>query len=101
MDLRITDALRLLQDEDLIWSDDFEAIRKPLAALLRVIEQLPTHQLDDAVEQLLDGLLAEPMGYTPDLDAVATDTLRQVQLYDALVSTDRTANAIKRLFKLL
>lgn len=59
----IRQAIALLEDNTLLWSDDFETIRKPLAALLRKIEQSPTHQFDDELDDLMFALDGS---YIPD-----------------------------------
>lgn len=54
------EAMRLLTDDGLDWSADFEAIRKPLAALLERLEQSPSHQFDHEVDAIVFALIASP-----------------------------------------
>lgn len=61
LDSQIREAIAILQDEHLVWSEDMELIRGPLAALIAKIHTLPTHQLDDEMDELVLILLgAEP-----------------------------------------
>jgi hypothetical protein len=55
--MRTAELLRVLKDKDLVWSSDFESIRKPLVKLLEVIEQTGSHQFDEQVDELVAGLL--------------------------------------------
>lgn len=55
--MRIQELLKLLRDDELVWSADFESIRKPLEKLLTHIEQVDSHQFDDDVDQIAKGLL--------------------------------------------
>jgi hypothetical protein len=55
--MRIQELLKLLRDEELVWSADFESIRKPLLKLLTHIEQVDSHQFDDDVDEIASGLL--------------------------------------------
>jgi hypothetical protein len=55
--MRLQELLRILRDEELVWSSDFESIRKPLLKLLMHIEQVDSHQFDDDVDELASKLL--------------------------------------------
>jgi hypothetical protein len=55
--MRLEELLRILKDEHLVWSADFESIRKPLVKLLTHIEQVDSHQFDDDVDEIAKGLL--------------------------------------------
>lgn len=55
--MRLAELLRLLKDDQLVWSLDFESIRKPLIKLLTHIEQVDSHQFDDDVDEIAKGLL--------------------------------------------
>ena len=55
--MRLQELLRILRDEELVWSSDFESIRKPLLKLLMHIEQVKSHQFDDDVDEIARGLL--------------------------------------------
>jgi hypothetical protein len=56
MSENLAQALRLLKDDTLVWSADFEAVRRPLADLLTLLEQSPSHQFDEPLEGILRGL---------------------------------------------
>lgn len=56
--LDLKQAAGLLEDENLIWSDDLEAIRRPLAKLLHHLAPLGDHAPESAVE-LAQTLIAE------------------------------------------
>jgi hypothetical protein len=55
--MRSSELIKVLKDDKLVWSSDFESIRKPLARLLEVIEQTGSHQFDEQVDELVSGLL--------------------------------------------
>jgi ribulose 1,5-bisphosphate carboxylase large subunit-like protein len=55
--VRNGELIKVLKDDELVWSSDFESIRKPLAKLLEVIEQTGSHQFDEQVDALVAGLL--------------------------------------------
>jgi hypothetical protein len=49
--------LRVIKDEELVWSTDFESIRKPLVKLLETIEQTGSHQFDEQLDEMASALL--------------------------------------------
>jgi hypothetical protein len=55
--MKYAELLRVLRDEDLVWSSDFESIRRPLVKLLETIEQTGSHQFDDQIDAIASGLL--------------------------------------------
>jgi hypothetical protein len=55
--MKYAELLRVLKDEDLVWSSDFESIRRPLVKLLETIEQTGSHQFDDQIDAIASGLL--------------------------------------------
>lgn len=55
--MRAEELLKILRDEELVWSLDFESIRKPLVKLLIHIEQVDSHQFDDDVDDIARNLL--------------------------------------------
>ena len=59
------DTVQLLRG-DLVWSNDFEAVRKPLANLLESIGESLTaaeiSKIDFALNQVLNALWKEPNG---------------------------------------
>lgn len=50
-------ASGLLRDDNLIWSEDFEAIRKPLAALIDL--EAATYRFNPFLVQICQQLIAE------------------------------------------
>jgi len=68
---RLREAVALLRDTQLEWSDDFEAVRAPLADLLVQVSELPTHQLDDAVDAVVSSVLDD------DFERVELDALEK------------------------
>lgn len=71
LDAQIREAVALLRDDGLVWSPDFETIRLALADLLDAIGRLPTHQLDDQLDELMSRLLR----VEPDLKDEEVDAL--------------------------
>jgi hypothetical protein len=55
--MKYAELLKVLRDEDLVWSSDFESIRRPLVKLLETIEQTGSHQFDDQIDAIASGLL--------------------------------------------
>jgi hypothetical protein len=55
--MKYAELLRVLRDEDLVWSSDFESIRRPLVKLLETIEQTGSHQFDEQIDAIASGLL--------------------------------------------
>jgi hypothetical protein len=55
--MRNAELLRVLKDDELVWSSDFESIRKPLVKLLELIDQTGSHQFDEQIDELVAGLL--------------------------------------------
>jgi len=60
------DTVQLLRG-DLVWSTDFEAVRKPLANLLESVGENLTaveiEKIDSALNQVLNALWKEPNGF--------------------------------------
>lgn len=60
------DTVQLLRG-DLVWSADFEAVRKPLANLLESVGENLTaveiEKIDSALNQVLNALWKEPNGF--------------------------------------
>ena len=101
----LREAVALLRDENLVWSEDFEVIREPLAGLLAKIAQLPTHQLDDELDAFLRPLLRfEPEPSTPadPLEAWIDTSTRELGIYRALSDkSPEFKEALKKLFDIL
>lgn len=53
----VLEALALLEDENLEWSGDFNAVRRPLAELIQLAASYPT--LSDKVNEVAEMLLLE------------------------------------------
>lgn len=98
----LTEAVALLRDENLVWSDDFESIRRPLAELLTRIGQTPSHQFDEPVDEIVLALV-EPLNNVPEpLEQWMLDASRQLGIYQQVAGkSETTRNALKKLFKLL
>jgi hypothetical protein len=86
----LSQAVRLLRDESLVWSADFEAVRRPLADLLTLLEQSPSHLFDEAVEGILRGLGAPAR--TDALEAWLENSLQAQGIKEP------AREALKRLF---
>lgn len=101
---KIKQAIALLQDQNLIWSDDFETIREPLADYLI---DLNTHGdgADIALEPLLDKLLQTEVteaGYDDPLMEWIESATRQLGIVEYTASrSERMAAALKKLFRSL
>ena len=59
LDNDISKAIRLLKDDNLVWSNDFESIRIDLARLLEKILQNEYHYLEPEIVELTLKLLRE------------------------------------------
>jgi hypothetical protein len=90
MSENLAQALRLLRDESLVWSADFEAVRQPLADLLTLLEQTPSHQFDEAVSAIVERL------ETPS--ATVSDPMES---WLVAVKGKNAAEALKNLFSSL
>ena len=55
----IFEAINLLKDENLVWSNDLEAIRRNLARLLERIMQVEWHYLEPEIGDLALNLIRE------------------------------------------
>jgi len=55
----ITKAIFLLEDDNLVWSNDFEQIRIDLAGLLKKATQVEYHHLEPEVDDLAIKLVKE------------------------------------------
>ena len=55
----IFEAINLLKDENLVWSDDLESIRRNLARLLERIMQVEWHYLEPEIGDLALNLIRE------------------------------------------
>lgn len=97
---KISEAINFLSDDDLVWSDDFETIRKPLANLLM---SLGEYETTPEVEGLLDALLESEITSIHPEDPMVPwmeEIQRQLGIVEYTASrSERMAAAIKRLFR--
>lgn len=103
MKQKLQEAIALLDDKHLVWSDDFETIRLPLSDLLERLRQSETTDFDDELDTLLHALLqieyTDPVNTDPLLQWLDSAT-RQLQIVEYTASrSERTAAALKRLFR--
>lgn len=56
MDGSLRSAVNLLRDPNLVWSQDLESIREPLADLLDLIGQLPRTFIDEPAQRIAQAL---------------------------------------------
>jgi hypothetical protein len=59
LDSDLTKAINLLNDDNLIWSRDFESIRIPLAGVLVKATQVEYHHLEPQITELCLRLISE------------------------------------------
>lgn len=103
MNEKLKEAVALLDDAHLIWSDDFEQIRLPLSDLLERIRQSGSKEFDDELDTLLGQLLqvehTELDSDDPLLQWIESAS-RQLGIVEYAASrSERTAAAFKRLFR--
>jgi hypothetical protein len=81
---QVIEAIRLLR-ANLLWSKDFDLIREPLANLLELLMQLPTHQLDEAMDALTSEIIRqEPSeALSDELERWVRSVERSIQKVDA------------------
>ena len=102
--MNLKDTIKLLKDDNLVWSGDFEIVRKPLAKMLEKIEQIDTHQFDDEIFEICSSLDAGPSLDGPDdpLESWIVDSARQLGIYEYSATKSRSmAQALKKLFNQL
>jgi hypothetical protein len=58
----IEKLIKLLKDDNLVWSEDFELIRPHLAELITLVEQSSSHQFDEPIDEIAVALLTETYG---------------------------------------
>jgi len=73
-DREISQAIRLLKDENLVWSSDFETIRKPLAGMLERALQVEYHYLEPEISDLAILLIKEGDKIVRELPTAETDS---------------------------
>lgn len=96
-------AIRFLKDDNLVWSDDFEAIRKDLAKTLEtLVPYAPL--LEPALGDLCRAIIASPVEWddpTIDLDAEFAEVAGQLAIYREVVKNNKMRTLIQRVFGLL
>lgn len=63
LDNDLTKAINLLKDDNLIWSNDFESVRIPLAGVLVKATQVEYHHLEPEITELCLRLISERESY--------------------------------------
>lgn len=103
-DTELREAIALLDDPTLDLIEAWEQLRPALASLLTKIQQTPSHQFDDEVDEIVSALLdkqGEQHIHDP-LEDWVFDTARQLGLIEMTASRSRaTADALKKLFRIL
>jgi len=96
-------AIRFLKDDNLVWSDDFEAVRKDLAKTLEtVVPYAPL--LEPALGDLCRAIIASPVEWddpTIDLDAELAEVAGQLAIYREVIKNNKMKSLIQRVFGLL
>lgn len=102
-DISLRQAIALLQDDTLVWSEDFESIRKPLGSLLEKIRKLPTHQMDDELDELIAIINCDHVPpYRDPMESWMNEAARQLGFFQMTANrSQRTAEAIRRMFRSL
>jgi hypothetical protein len=100
---QLREAVALLRDDGLVWSEDFETIRLALADLLAKIAQLPTAQLDDELDELLARLLHTdhlPTKIPDALERWVKDGARELGIYQDATDSPAFRDLVRRFFRL-
>ena len=98
----LTKTINLLKDEGLVWSEDMEVMRRPVAALLAKIAQTDTHQFDDELAAIADAMLNvadTPIGVPDEMEQWIQSGFRQMGIYNAMgIASPSFREAIRKLF---
>ena len=87
-------ALKLLKDDNLVWSSDFETIRPHLLDLLDAIGKTGSHQFDEVLDALAESLTGEDPS-----DLVTVSELEaELGIYRELTRGMAMRDALRRLF---
>lgn len=100
----LKEAVALLRDEHLVWSEDMEVIRRPLADLLEKIGHHPMSDFHEQVDDLLFPLLGYERTSAPrdPLEAWMNDAQRHLTLLDGMAEQSPSfKEALKKLFRAL
>lgn len=104
LDSELREAIALLDEPTLDLVEAFEQMRPALASLLSKIQQSPTHQFDDEVDEIVIALLdkhGEQHVHDP-LEQWVFDAARQLGIVQITANRSKTAaEALKRLFRSL
>jgi hypothetical protein len=112
MNTQIDKAIRLLRDDNLVWDEEFEAIRHPLANLLDTATQFEYRHIEDQIDEIVTVLMKEEptkKGSWTEEDGELTipnvleewdeQTKRQIYIYQALTEQSiETRKTLKKLF---
>lgn len=103
MDKKLAEATALLLDRNLVWSDDFETIRVPLANLLERHRFTASHFFDDELNELLTALGGDSIPPKIDhLGAWADQARKELAIIqEASDKSAYLASALARLFAVL
>jgi hypothetical protein len=103
MDKQLSEAIALLRDANLLWSEDFETIRLPLADLLERHRLSSSHFFDDDLYDILGALQGDAVPGSIDyLGRWADQAKRDLRLIqDATGRSKYLADALTRLFDVL
>lgn len=103
MDKELSQAIALLLDRNLVWSDDFETIRIPLANLLERHRFTASHFFDDDLAPLLLALTGDQVPRPVDhLEAWSQEAKRHLSvIQDASQRSKYLAQAIAKLFDVM
>jgi hypothetical protein len=77
LDNDLTKAINLLKDDNLIWSNDFESVRIPLAGVLVKATQVEYHHLEPEITELCLRLISERETNARELGTTADSSTMQ------------------------
>lgn len=102
--MRVNEAIAILRDKHLEWSDDFESIRLALADLLEAMSKHGTREFDDVLFALTTQLLNDEVK-TSTLDPLEewiVNAARHLGYFELTSRRSNTfKNAVRRLFDVL
>jgi hypothetical protein len=100
---KLRESIAFLNDDSLIWSDDFETIRKSLAALLQDLDThcWQSHELESFVDALLQTEITQIDLEDPLMQWIDSAS-RQLGIVEYTASkSERMTAALKRLFRVI
>lgn len=104
MESEIRQAVALLRDNTLVWSSDMEAIRLELADLMEAVGRLPTHQLDDQMDELVFKVLGQDLQSVTSndpLEAWIEASTRELGIIAVASRSESFKDALKKMFSAL